>query len=166
MNNLKELYFDQLRDLFSAEQQLLRALPEMVTYASCPTLREALSKHLEETKKHKDRLEKIGRGHGITLEGEDCDAMRGLIKEAKKHIEQADAGDVRDVEMIACLNRIEHYEIAGYGVAKSFAKSLTFDDDVPLLDATLDEEGGADDVLTHLATGGLFTKGLNAAAIH
>lgn len=166
MNNLKELYFDQLRDLYSAELQLLKALPDMVAYASCPTLREALAKHLEETKRHKERLEKICRSHGISPEGEDCDAMRGLIKEAKKHIEAALSGDVRDVEMIACLNRIEHYEIAGYGVAKSFAKSLVFDDDVPILDATLDEEGGADDVLTHLATGGLFTKGLNAAAIH
>lgn len=166
IENLQELYFDQLRDLYSAETQLVAALPEMVKNATHEQLRQAFSDHLEETRVHVSRIEKLFVEHGITAEGEECDAMRGLIKEAKKHIESTAPGDVRDAVLIASANRVEHYEIAGYGVAKAFAEVLGFDSSVAILDQTLQEEGNADKLLTNIAVGGLFRTGVNEEAIH
>jgi ferritin-like metal-binding protein YciE len=165
ISNLEELYYDQLRDLHSAETQLISALPEMVSHASDDDLRQAFSKHLEETKGHLARITRICADHDIVPTGEECDAMKGLIKEAKKHIEETEPGVVRDAVLIACANRVEHYEIAAYGVAKAFAQSLGFDDAVGLLDQTLDEEANADDAITRIATGGIFTSGINEEAI-
>lgn len=166
INNLQQLYHDQLRDLHSAETQLISALPEMASNATDPDLREAFSKHLDETHEHKRRLETICAGMGIDPAGEDCDAMRGLIKEAKKHVAGTTPGDVRDAALIACANRVEHYEIAAYGVAKAFADALGYDEAFRLLGDTLQEEGDADKVLTKIATGGLFSRGVNQEAIH
>lgn len=165
INNLEQLYHDQLRDLFSAEQQLIEALPEMADHATDHDLKEAFSHHLKETRQQRDRLQQICSRHGIAPEGEDCDAMRGLVKEAKKHVSETEAGSVRDAVLVASANRVEHYEIAGYGVARSFAKALGFDDDADLLDKTLEEESEADSKLTKLATGGLFSAGVNEAAM-
>jgi ferritin-like metal-binding protein YciE len=166
ISNLQQLYQDQLRDLHSAETQLISVLPEMASQASDPDLKEAFSKHLEETHEHKLRLETICAGMGIEPAGEDCDAMRGLIKEAKKHVAATTPGDVRDAALIACANRVEHYEIAAYGVAKAFADALGYDEAYRLLGDTLEEEGEADRVLTKIATGGLFSRGVNQEAIH
>lgn len=165
INNLQQLYQDQLRDLYSAETQLLAVLPDMVSNATDSDLREAFSEHLEQTREHKQRLEHICADLGISPSGEDCDAMRGLIKECKKHTAAATPGDVRDAALIASANRVEHYEIAGYGVAKAFAEALGYDDAVRLLDDTLQEEGDADKALTRIATGGLFSRGVNQEAI-
>lgn len=166
ITNLKDLYFDQLRDLYSAETQLIEALPEMAQHATDTKLKEGFNMHLKETREQRDRLDQICRNHGITPGGEECEAMRGLIKEARKHAPETTVGPVRDAVLVASGNRIEHYEIAGYGVAKEFAKALGFDDDADLLDKTLDEESEADDKLTKLATGGLFASGINEEAIH
>lgn len=166
INNLEELFYDQIRDLYSAETQLIAALPEMIEYSTNEELRMAFSDHLEETKDHVARLGRICADHGINPSGEECDAMRGLVKEVRKHLEQTQPGDVRDAVLIASANRVEHYEIAGYGVAKAFAKVLGFDDAVDLLDETLEEEGRADKLLTQIATGGLFSKGINQEALH
>jgi ferritin-like metal-binding protein YciE len=166
INNLQQLYHDQLRDLHSAETQLISALPEMASNATDPDLREAFSNHLEETHEHKRRLETICAALGIDTAGEDCDAMRGLIKEAKKHVAGTSPGDVRDAALIACANRVEHYEIAAYGVAKAYADALGHDEAFRLLGDTLQEEGDADKVLTKIATGGLFSRGVNQEAIH
>lgn len=163
--NLQQLYLDQLRDLYSAETQLIAALPEMVSGSTDPHLRDAFSTHLEETHEHKRRLEKICSDLDIPAAGEECEAMRGLIKEAKKHALNTSAGDVRDAALIACANRIEHYEIAAYGVARAFAEALGYDEAASLLDETLQEEGDADKVLTKIATGGLFKRGVNQEAI-
>ncbi len=166
IDNLQQLYFDQLRDLYSAENQLVAALPEMVTSSTHSELRQAFSNHLDETRNHLDRLDEIFADHGISGDGEECDAMRGLILETRKHLAATSPGDVRDALLIACANRIEHYEIASYGVAKAFAQSLGFDQAAELLDETLQEEGEADKLLTKIATGGVFGTGINQEAIH
>jgi ferritin-like metal-binding protein YciE len=166
INNLQDLYFDQLRDIYSAETQLVAALPEMIEHATNDDLRMAFSDHFEETKGHLARLGRICADHGIDPTGEDCEAMRGLVKEARKHLSEAAAGDVRDAVLIASANRVEHYEIAAYGVAKAFAKVLGFDDAADLLDETLEEEGRADKLLTKIATGGIFSSGINEEALH
>jgi ferritin-like metal-binding protein YciE len=166
INNLEELYYDQLRDLYSAETQLVAALPEMVSNASNNELREAFATHLVETKGHLVRLDQLFADHGISRDGEECDAMRGLIKEAKKHIESTTRGEVRDAVLIASANRVEHYEMAAYGATKAFAEVLGFDESAALLNKTLQEEGHADQVITKIATGGIFTTGINVAAVH
>jgi len=165
ITNLEQLYYDQIRDLYSAETQLITALPEMAANATNKELKEAFEMHLEETRTQRGRLEKICARHGMTPEGEECDAMRGLVKEAKKHVTDTTPGDVRDAVLIASANRVEHYEIAAYGVAKTFAKCLGFSEDASLLDESLDEESAADDKVTKIATGGLFTSGVNQAAV-
>ncbi len=166
ITNLEELYRDQLRDIYSAETQLITALPEKAVAASNRDLREGFVKHLEETREHRVRLEEICARRGIDPEGEECDAMRGLIKEAKKHVGETLTGEVRDAVLIASANRVEHYEIAAYGVTRAFAKALGYDDDAKLLGDSLDEESATDEALTKIATGGLFGSGVNEAAIH
>jgi ferritin-like metal-binding protein YciE len=165
ITNLQELYQDQIRDLYSAETQLTVGLEDMLSHATSAHLRSAFTSHLEETHQHRIRLEEIGIRHGFDLHGVDCEAMRGLIKEAKKHASETVSGDVRDAVLIASGNRIEHYEIAGYGVAKSFASCLGYLDDADLLNQTLEEESEADDKITKIAVGGLFRTGVNDAAI-
>lgn len=165
ITNLKSLYFDQLRDLYSAETQLIDAIPAMSAAASCGDLKNALNNHLEETKVQVERLLKICSNHSVSPGGETCEAMKGLIKEGQKHVDSTDAGVVRDAVIIASANRIEHYEIAGYGVAKNFAKTLGFDEDASMLDDSLDEESDADKAITKIATGGIFSDGVNDAAL-
>jgi ferritin-like metal-binding protein YciE len=164
IHNLEQLYHDQLRDLYSAETQLIAALPVMVDSATDEDLRLAFSDHLAETKVQLDRLVEICDGHGIECAGEECEAMKGLIREANKHIQNTEAGEVRDAVLIASANRVEHYEIAAYGVAKAFAEVLGFDDAAGLLDESLEEEAAADDAITRIATGGIFSTGINETA--
>ncbi len=166
ITNLQELYFDQLRDLFSAETQLVAALPEMAKHATDPDLQAAFNHHLEETREQRKRLQGIFDRHGLSPEGEECDAMRGLVKEAGKHLTDTSPGSLRDAVLIASANRVEHYEIAAYGVARAFAKCLNLDDDAKLLGESLDEEARADDVITKIAEGGLFASGVNEEALH
>ncbi|MES2439300.1 MAG: ferritin-like domain-containing protein [Verrucomicrobiota bacterium] len=165
IHNLEELYYDQLRDLHSAETQLIAALPEMISHSTDEDLRKAFTHHLEETKGQLARIIRICADHGIEPQGEECDAMKGLIKEARKHLAETEAGVVRDAVLIASANRVEHYEIAAYGVAKAFAKALGHDEAADLLAETLDEESAADTTITKIATGGLFSSGINEAAI-
>lgn len=164
INTLQELYYDQLRDLYSAETQILDALREMVSHATDPELREAFGAHLEETHNHVERLRMLGQRHGFACGGNTCEAIYGLIREAKTHVSKTTPGNVRDAALIASANRIEHYEIAGYGVAKSFADCLGFDEDRRSLEASLHEESQADQTITKIATGGLFRPGVNDAA--
>ncbi len=166
ITNLQQLYQDQLRDLYSAETQMIAALPEMVSNATDTDLREAFTAHLEETQNQRDRIVQICTDLGIDPAGEECEAMRGLIREAKKHIANTTPGDVRDAVLIASANRVEHYEIAAYGVTRAFAEALGYDKAVDLLNESIHEEGEADRVLTRIATGGLFSRGVNQEAIH
>lgn len=151
MKNLSELLEHQLQDLYSAEDQLIMALPKMAKNANNSKLQKAFEGHLEETKNHKMRLEEICEELGIKPKGEKCKAMEGLIKEAESFIKEAEDKEVMDAGLIAEAQRVEHYEISGYGTAAQFAKQLGHTDIAKKLKKTLDEEYGANDKLTKLA---------------
>lgn len=151
MKSLKDLFGHQLKDLYSAETQLIDALPEMADKADSPQLKEAFSSHLEETKGHKERLEKVCEKLGIEPTGETCKAMQGLIKESKDMMREDATAEVMDAGLIADAQRVEHYEIAGYGTACSFAERLGYDDLKDILGETLTEEKSADEKLIQLS---------------
>ena len=153
MKSLEDLFVHELKDLYSAEKQLLKALERMSKKASHSELREAFEKHHKETEGHVERIEKIFQGMENSPRGERCDAMEGLIEEAKEAMENAESGDVLDAAMISAAQRVEHYEIAGYGTARTYAEMLGKKDAVKLLQQTLDEEGATDKKLTSLAEG-------------
>ena len=165
ITNLEQLYFDQLRDLFSAESQLIAALPDLTNSITDSELKKSFQKHMGETRSHRARLQDIFIRHGLNPGGEECEAVRGLIKEARRHVSRARSGSVRDAVIIAAANRIEHYEIAGYGTARAFAEVLGYTDDADILGTSLEEESDADAALTRIATGGLFASGINQAAV-
>jgi ferritin-like metal-binding protein YciE len=151
LNTLHDLYLHQLKDLYSAESQLIDALPDMAKEANHPDLKQAFSEHLQQTKQQKSRLEKIGKSLGEDLDGETCQAMKGLIKEGKEMIKQKAADPVKDAGLIAAAQRVEHYEIAGYGTVCTFAEMLGRNDDLQLLKETLSEEKNTDDKLNKIA---------------
>lgn len=164
LSSLKELYIEELQDLYSAETQLLNALPKMEQNANSERLRTAFATHLEETRGHVGRLEQIFRRHGLTPGGHTCEAMQGIISEGEKMMRKQGDPDVKDAAMIAAAQRVEHYEIAGYGTVRAYAKLLEYDEDYNLLDDTLQEEGKTDHLLTGIAEGGLFMTGINEEA--
>lgn len=163
-STLHEIYHDQVRDLYNAEKQQLGELAHMESVAHCDDLKSKISELRETTNTHMTRLREICDTHGIPAEGETCEAMKGLIKEARHHLEETKPGPVQDASIIASLNRFEHYEIAGYGTAKAFAKALDLSNDASLLDENLDEASKLDDELTKIATGGWFSDGINENA--
>ncbi len=165
LNTMKDLYIDQLRDLYSAEDQLLNALPKMAQAASSADLQKAFQDHLGETRNQKQRLEQIFSGLGVVPQGETCQAMQGLIKEGESIINAQADPTVRDAALIAAAQRVEHYEMAGYGSVRTYADELGYSNAKSLLQQTLDEEGAADKKLTSLAQGGLFSSGINQRAI-
>ena len=148
---LKELYIDELKDLYNAETQLVKALPKMAKAASSDELRQGFEDHLEQTKGHVERLEKIFESLDESPKGKKCAGMEGLIKEGSEVIEEDYEGAVMDAGLIGAAQRVEHYEIAGYGTATEFAKVLGEDEHVSLLTETLDEEKETDEKLTELA---------------
>jgi ferritin-like metal-binding protein YciE len=150
LNPLQELLTDQLKDLFSAENQLIKALPKMAKNATNEPLRVAFERHLEETRNHVTRLEQIADEMGISLRGKKCKGMEGLIEEGKEAIDEYE-DDVLDAAMIGAAQRVEHYEIAGYGTARTHALLLGMTRAARLLQQTLDEEGRTDKKLTDLA---------------
>lgn len=152
LNNLEDLFHHQLKDILSAETQLIQALPQLREEAASQKLKDALAKHLEESKEHKKRLTDIGKTLDIDLSGETCEAMKGLIREAKSFISE-DADDiVRDAGIIADAQRIEHYEISAYGTALQYARALNHDIAESKLQQTLNEEKDADQSLSIIAT--------------
>jgi ferritin-like metal-binding protein YciE len=151
VDSLKKLYIHELKDLHSAEKQLLEALPKMAQKAAHTELRQAFEAHLKETRGHVDRLEKIFRDLEFSPSGERCEAMEGLIKEGENAIDDTEQEDVRDAAMIASAQRVEHYEIAAYGTARTYAEMLGRNQDVRLLQETLDEEKATDQKLNTLA---------------
>ncbi|MDW5289652.1 ferritin-like domain-containing protein [Formosa sp. PL04] len=158
MKNLKELFEHQLKDLYSAESQLVDALPKMAKKATDSKLKKAFEDHLDETKNQKSRLEDICKTLEIKPSGEKCKAMEGLIKEAEGFMKEAEGNEVMDAGLIAEAQRVEHYEISGYGTAVRFAKELGHDDIASELQKTLDEEYNADNKLDKLAEGRLNKK--------
>jgi ferritin-like metal-binding protein YciE len=151
LNSLKDLYIEQLNDLYNAEQQLVEALPKMEKAASSDKLKKAFSEHLKETKEHVKRLERIFGQMDMEADGEACKAMEGLVEEGDEIIEEDGDPAVKDAGLIAAAQRVEHYEIAAYGTVCAYAKLLEEDAAVELLQQTLDEEGQADKKLTRLA---------------
>ena len=158
---LKELYVDELKDLYNAENQLVKALPKMAKAATSPDLRAGFEEHLEQTKGHVSRLETIFEKLGESPKGKKCKGMEGLIEEGSEAIEEHE-GDVLDAALIGAAQRVEHYEIAGYGTVIAFAEELGEPEHASLLNETLNEEKETDEKLTALA-GDINTKANQAA---
>lgn len=148
---LKDLYIDELKDLYNAENQLVKALPKLARAAASDELRQGFEEHLEQTKGHVERLEKIFQMLDESPKGKKCKGMEGLIVEGSEVMEQDYEGSLLDAALIGAAQRVEHYEIAGYGTARSFAESLGQTDHVSLLNETLEEEKEIDQKLTELA---------------
>lgn len=158
MRNLKDLFEHQLKDLYSAENQLVEALPKMQKNATDEKLKNAFEKHRKETEGHIKRLEEVCEKLGIDPKGEKCKAMEGLVKEAESFLKEDTEKDVRDAGLIAEAQRVEHYEISGYGTAVRYAKELGHDDIASKLHKTLEEEYRTDDLLTDMAEDRLNRK--------
>jgi ferritin-like metal-binding protein YciE len=151
LDTLHDLFIHELRDLFDAENQLVKALPLLAKAAKSEELREAFELHTRETKEHVRRLETLFQALGESPEGKKCKAMKGLVAEAKECIEEDADPDVLDASLIVAAQKVEHYEIAGYGSARTFARVLKYDDAARVLEQTLKEESTTDERLTQLA---------------
>jgi ferritin-like metal-binding protein YciE len=152
LENLQDLYVEQIEDLYSAEQQLIKALPQMAKAATNPHLKNAFINHLEQTKDHVQRLQGVFSALELKPKNKTCKAMEGLIEEGDEMIREDGNYEVKDAGLIACAQRIEHYEIAAYGTARTFANTLGYHEAARLLQLTLNEEGEADKLLTLIAT--------------
>lgn len=154
LDSLHTLYIEELQDLYSAETQLVEALPKMANAAADATLKEGFLRHLEQTKGHLQRLEAILDRHGEKYMKETCKGMEGLLEEGAKMMRRRSADpDAQDAGLIAAAQRVEHYEIAGYGTVAAYAKQMAHDEDLALLVQTLEEERTTDEQLTTLAEG-------------
>lgn len=151
LESLQDVLEEQLNDLYSAEQQLVEALPKMADAASNPELQNAFREHLEETREHVSRLEDVFELTGIKQGDEECKAMKGLIAEGEEVIEASGSGDAKDAALIAAAQRVEHYEIAAYGTARTISQQLGINDAAKKLQETLDEESKANELLTQIA---------------
>ncbi|GJG86123.1 YciE/YciF family protein [Gemmatimonadetes bacterium T265] len=162
LKSLQDLYLEQLRDLYSAEHQIVEALPKMAEAATHPELKRAFQTHLTQSQHQARRIEQICDGLGESPKGETCDGMKGLLKEGEKTMKTKANSDVLDAALIADAQRVEHYEIAGYGCVKTYARLLGREQDVQLLQQTEDEEGQTDKLLTSLAEGAINLEAARA----
>jgi ferritin-like metal-binding protein YciE len=151
VKTMEDLFLEEIRDLYDAEKQLVKALPKMAKACTSEELRSAFTEHLEQTRGHVDRLDRIFTAIGAKSGGAKCAAMEGLVKEGEEMISMTDDGMVRDAGLIAAAQRVEHYEMAGYGSARTFAQHLGRNEAVQLLQETLDEEKETDERLTEIA---------------
>lgn len=151
LETIHDLFVRELRDLHSAEQQILEALPKMAKAAHSDRLAQAFDDHRLQTEVHRDRLDQVFRMVDAASNGEPCNGMAGLLAEGGKLLSERPSSDVLDAALIGAAQRVEHYEMAGYGCARTYARLLGLDDAVRLLQQTLDEEGQADHALTQLA---------------
>jgi ferritin-like metal-binding protein YciE len=164
LNSLQDVFVDQIHDLHSAETQLVTALPKLAGAASSDKLRETFENHLAETRGQLERLDEIIATLGLGPATEPCKGMEGLVAEGEKIVSAQGDPAAKDAALIAAAQRVEHYEIAGYGTARALADQLGHKDARDLLDDTLDEESNADKLLTKIATGGLIGTGVNEQA--
>ena len=151
LDTLKTLYIDELRDIYNAENQLVKALPKMAKAASSEELQDAFEKHLEQTKTHVERLEEVFEEIGEKPKGKTCKAMKGLIEEGSEILHENGEESVIDAGIIVAAQKVEHYEIASYGSVRTFAQLLGKDRSADLLQTTLDEESEANELLNKLA---------------
>ena len=158
IETMQDLFLEQIMDLYDAEQRLVKALPKMADAAISPQLRQAFQSHLQETRTHVDRLDRIFNRMGQKPKTQTCDAMKGLIDEGEDIVSDTAESPVRDAGLIATANRVEHYEIAAYGSARTFAANLGLSDAASLLEQTLEEEKRADAKLTQLAQSSVNTQ--------
>jgi ferritin-like metal-binding protein YciE len=164
IDSLEDVLIHELNDLYSAEDQLVEALPLMAEAASNSELRSAFQQHLEETRDHRDRIQSIFGQLGKRRTGVECEGMKALISEGEKIIKSRGDAAAKDAALIGAAQRVEHYEIAAYGTARTLAGELGLSEAENLLDQTLDEEAQADKLLTKIATGGMVKSGVNEAA--
>lgn len=164
IDTLRDFYVHELQDLFSAENQLVKAIPKMIKKTTSPDLQAALEAHLEETRVHIERLETIFESLDASAKGTPCKAMEGLLAEADEILKDAMPDNVKDAALIAAAQRVEHYEIAGYGCARTYAKILGESDAESLLDQSLQEEGAADKKLTKIAEASVNEDALSGAS--
>jgi ferritin-like metal-binding protein YciE len=165
MKNFHDLFSHQLKDMYAAEVEIEKMLPEMAKMAHSPKLKEAFHMHHKETKHQITRLETIAKQLKISLLHCECEAIHGILNEAKKLMKGNYSHEVKDAALIVSAQRVEHYEIAVYGVLKSFAKHLKWEEVVKILQESSKEEGHADKKLNEIAEGTLFTSGVNAQAL-
>lgn len=151
LESLKDLYVEQLRDLYSAETQLVEALPKMAETAHHSELKRAFENHLVQTRQQVERLERIFSDLSLRPGGETCEGMEGLLKEGKEMMKMKGAPEVIDAGLIAAAQRVEHYEMAGYGTVRTYAELLGFNEAVRLLERSLQEEEAADELLSQIA---------------
>jgi ferritin-like metal-binding protein YciE len=159
LESLHEMYLKEIRDLYHAEKQIVKALPKMIDAADSPDLRTALTNHLEETRNHVVRLERVFQNHNEEPKTETCKGMEGIIDEGKDIVSHDENLNVRDAGIIAGAQKVEHYEIAAYGSVRTWAEQMGHTQDAQLLQETLDEEKQADAKLTQIA------KSLNMEAV-
>jgi ferritin-like metal-binding protein YciE len=160
LDSLENLYREQLRDLYSAEKQLTVALPKMAEGASSSSLRKAFEQHLKQTEQHVNRLEQIFREIDLKPGRKKCKGMEGLIKESEEMLKEDGLSAVLDAGLIATAQRVEHYEIAGYGTVRTYAEQLGHGKAASLLEKTLSEESQANEKLTQLAEGGINQRAM------
>src|SRR2546423_2872081 len=153
LDTLEKLYISELRDLYSAENQLLKALPKMAKGASSPELKEAFEMHLEQTKGHIERLEQLFEQLDESPKGKTCHGMKGLVEEGSEVLQEDGEDSVLDAGIIVAAQKVEHYEIASYGSVRTFANLLGKDEAAKLLQSTLDEESETNEILNQLAEG-------------
>lgn len=153
LNTLEKLYIEELRDLYNAENQLLKALPKMAKGASSPELKDAFEKHLEQTKGHVQRLEELFEQRDESPKGKTCKAMKGLVEEGSEILKEEGEDSVLDAGIIVAAQKVEHYEIASYGSVRTFANLLGKDEEAKVLQSTLDEEAETNEILNQLAEG-------------
>jgi len=161
---MEDLFIEEIRDLYDAEKQLIKALPKMAKAAQSQELRNAIEEHLGQTHNQASRLEQVFAALGEKTGGEKCDAMQGLVREGEKLIDDTDEGAVRDAGLIAAAQRVEHYEMAGYGAARTFAQMLGHSQAVSLLTQTLQEEKAADSKLGQIAEGMVNRKAMKSGS--
>lgn len=155
MKTLKDLYVHELMDLYSAEKQLIETSPEMVKAANSPQLREAFASHLKETQQHFEKVHQLLQNLDENPGSTKCKGMEGLLEEGEDAIDEEASPAVRDAFLIAAAQRVEHYEISGYGTARAYARSLGREDDAEVLNQILDQEYAADNKLDRLAEGNI-----------
>jgi ferritin-like metal-binding protein YciE len=151
MDTLAELFEETLKDVYFAENAILKALPKMAKKATSKDLQQAFNDHLDETKGQVKRLDQIFKLLGKKAQGKECHALKGLVQETEELIAEANAGPVLDAGLIACAQAVEHYEMARYGALSAWAEQLEMDDAGKLLEETLDEEKAADEKLSEIA---------------
>ena len=155
LDSLENLFLEELKDIYSAEKLIVRALPRMAKAAESQELQQAFTQHLKETQGHVERLERIFKGLDQTARGKKCKGMEGLLEEGKEIMEQEGEGAVIDAALIAAAQRVEHYEMAAYGCLRTYAQLLGNPDAERLLQQTLNEEEAADQKLTQIGEGGV-----------